>query len=147
MVLDPAADDRVFIDANSAFVLSWEAPGGDPAAVLGRMSGGILKAQARDKRPHTDIDGLTDAEYEAGINAQVAERIAKLAEHLTGKAFFLRLTVDDTPFLLAADTTVKADWLVPGFSLDLYPIAAGTGLPLIERYGTGLGPAAAGEPG
>lgn len=143
--LDPAADNRVFIDANSAFVLSWEAPGGDPAAVLGRVSGGILKAKARAKRPHTDTDGLTDADYEAGIDALVAARIADIAKPLGGTAFFLRLTVDDRPFLLAAGSDVQADWLVSGFSLVLYPVAERTGLPLTERYGTTPGSGGTGE--
>ena len=145
--LDPNASDWVTIDANSSFVLSWEAPGDDPVAVLTRFTGGILKAKAKAARPHTDTDGLGDAEYEAAIDRLVANRITELAEPLKGTAIFLRLTVDDSSFLLAAGPDIRADWLVPGFSLVLYPVAAPTGLPLTERYGTAPGSGQGGETG
>jgi hypothetical protein len=143
--LDPNASTWVTIDANSSFVLSWEAPGDDPVAVLTRFTGGILKAKAKAARPHTDTDGLGDAEYEAAIDRLVANRITQLAEPLKGSALFLRITVDDSSFLLAAGAEIRADWLVPGFSLVLYPVASPTGLPLTERYGTAPGSGQGGE--
>jgi hypothetical protein len=145
--LDPKADKRVMIDANSSFVLSWEAPGDDPVAVLTRFVGGMLKAKAKAAKPHTDTDNLTDAEYEAGVDQLVANRITELAAPLKGTALFLKLTVDDSSFLLAAGPDVTADWLVPGFSLVLYSVAAPTGLPLMERYGTTPGSGQGGETG
>jgi hypothetical protein len=140
IALVSGGERRVSLDANSAFRLSWDSDGSDPAATLRRFFGAILMAQAKAKSPHTEHDLISNEEYARGVATTVENRVQQLVGQLPTTTFaFLRLDVDDANYLLVLDGDPGAPWIKAGLSMRLYTLAASTGLPLLQRYGTGQG--------
>jgi hypothetical protein len=132
------------VDANSSFRLNWEDTGDKAAEALRRVYGGRLAQQAKQQTPHTDLDGMTDAEYEQAIKETVNTRLAAalkdlVAEGAPAPRALLTLVIDDGPYLLAGDASVNADWIKPGLSLPLNRVSTIEEVSQGQRFSTGRG--------